>query len=258
MEWNIKPYHMLLRKSKLYIICSQEATDFFKYTGRVVKHQNRAIIKEYTAVSYSQIKWQSCFEARQTQGLFEVRQLEILQSTTKILKVIQGIKIWALIEWIKCEIKTLWLRTRFISYTVHSFSVNKMQAVRNRCSTYSKQQQQNSLDLHGSHLLLLHQSELHFYLFIFWYISFKLKKKAFISPPETSGDSPQVKHISERGIFIHQKASGPKTITQIKHPVICTQAAEFVHIPLYTYTLPLTSSMPQFTHPRQKTHHSTG
>lgn len=47
---------MLLRKSKLYIICSQEATDFFKYTGRVVKHQNRVIIKEYTAVSYSQIK----------------------------------------------------------------------------------------------------------------------------------------------------------------------------------------------------------
>lgn len=83
-------------------------------------------------------------------------------------------------------------------------------------------------------------------------------KKAFISPPETSGDSPQVSHISERGLFPHQKANGPKIITQIKHPVICTQAAEFVHIPLYTYTLPLTSSMPRFTHPRQKTHHSIG
>lgn len=42
---------MLLRKSKLYIICSQEATDFFKYTDRVVKHQYRVIIKEYTAVT---------------------------------------------------------------------------------------------------------------------------------------------------------------------------------------------------------------
>lgn len=105
--------------------------------------------------------------------------------------------------------------------------------------TYSKerglvfnQQQQKSLDMHGSYLLSIlfprkHQSELHILKIFLTYTieTFKLKIKSLYCTPRNNWGFPQVSHIET---FSSRTSN---IIIQIKHPVICTQATQFVYIP---------------------------